>query len=154
MFFPKLMAPALMLCGAAAAVAGTVVDEKLLGLTEQSLKDQLPAVMKLEKPVWGPHRVRGTYALGNAVFYFQNGRVNRIEQRLSYPVAQCDAQYASLNASLDATYGEEPRANGEAQSNAWSPGVFNVYLYKMLDAKRCDILVVFAPHTAIDASEL
>ena len=162
---------ALALIGVA-AWADAAVDEKLLGLTEQSLREQLPEVVRLEKPVWGPHRVRGTYTLRNAVlnrqtfhaiFYFKDGRVDRIEQRQSNPVAQCDVQYASLNASLGAIYGSERGSDerpeavqgvAEQQSNAWSSNTFNVHLYKMQDENRCELMVVFMPHTEIDASTL
>ncbi len=171
------------------AVADNAVDEKLLGLSEPALREQLPAVVKLDRPVFGPHRLRGSYALRNglffsqpfeAIFYFRDGRVSRIEQRQSNPPLHCAAQYSDLNASLSARYGAsadtdtdtDANANANAnadggadlaqrslglatpQSNAWSMTGFNVLLHKIEDASRCELLVVFLPHSLIDASEL
>lgn len=172
MRYAKWLVGAALVLGSCVAVAGNAVDEKFLGLTEQSLKAQLPAVVKLDKPVWGPRRERGTYVLRDAllygqpfqvVFYFKDGRIGRIAQRQSYPLAGCAAAYAALLANLEATYGAEPRSNVQAeaaqgadatQSNAWSWAAFNVHLYKIQDAQHCDLLAVFLPHTEMDASQL
>ncbi len=151
---------------AGTAFAGNDADEKLLGLTEQALKDALPSVVKLAKPIWGPHRERGAYVLKNsvfydqnfdAIFYFKNGRTERIEQRQVASMSNCDSRYASLNAKLDTVYGvpiSESNYGDIHQSTAWQTETFKVLFHKIQDESRCELLVAFMPLSPKDSSEL
>ncbi len=145
------------------------MNESLLGLSAQALKETLPSATKVLKPSWGPHGVRGLYALNGttidgmdfeSTFYFKSNRVERIEQKRVPQDSQCQADYKLLISSLDLQYGKTQQGtgiskNGEPElSVAWTSGTFKVMAYKLSTENRCELLVAFEPFQDKDASEL
>jgi len=169
---PVLRSAALLLfCALPVSIARAepTIDEKLLGLSEQTLKGEIPAVTKAVKPMWGPHGVRGLWLLNktnlygqifNTTFFFKNNRIERIEQRQISTDALCTLNYTSLISTLDETYGQAVKGADTDQtvdgnrSAAWVLVNFKVMAYKLQDSSRCELLVAFEPHQEKDASSL
>jgi len=151
------------------ALAETAIDEKLLGLTAQTLKESIPAITKAVKPMWGPHGVRGLWLLNNTkqygqifntTFFFKVNRIERIEHRQISTDAQCAVNYTSMISSLEGIYGQAVKGAGTdltvdgSRSAGWVLVNFKVMAYKLQDSSRCELLVAFEPHQEKDASSL
>lgn len=151
------------------AKAEPAVNERLLGMSEQVVKNAFPAVLKMARPARGPHGERGLLYLPNsdlagqrveAVFYFRGNSLQRIEQRWTAQEPLCTAAYATLMSDLNAKYGTgvqselDPATGGQAQSSGWISSRFRVMAHGIQRPERCDLLVAFEPHQEIDASQL
>ena len=151
------------------AFAGIPADESLLGLSEQALRDSLPEVTRILKPKWGPHGVRGMFVLNKAIlhgqtfdalFYFKNRRLERIEHRRIPPEGRCETDYVILISSLNLEYGagigttDSYQAGNLRASIAWRGENFAAMAYKLVNRNRCELLVAFEPRQDKDASTL
>jgi hypothetical protein len=165
----RLFLHASLLLTASVSFAEPAVNESLLGMTEQALKDLLPAVDKVSKPIHGPHGERGLWVLKNSpgtgqnsevTFYFKARLLRRIEQRWISLGNSCDTPYATLIQNLNSSYGSAIQSDdgdltqGQGQSAAWIAEKFKVMAYKINYPNHCDLLVAFEPHQTIDASQL
>lgn len=171
LFFPRFrfafgVSVALVSC---MTFAQPAVNEHLLGLSAEALKDAFPMAQKILKPVKGPHGERGLLLLANseladqtfeATFYFKNRLIQRIEQHWTSAEKSCAAPYLSLISKLDANYGTGVRSSddaamqGPSQSSAWISEKFSVMAYEIHYPDHCDLLVAFEPHQEKDASQL
>ena len=159
----------LTLFHASVGFAETRIDQRLLGVTEQGLKEAVAAVVKVPKPTLGPRGTRGIFSLPNAraygeaydtTFFFKAGRLTRIEQRRAASIDLCDSGYVSLITQMDLVYGRVGSSllgakTGEGnQSTVWVADRFKVVAYKFQNLSLCEFLVAFEPHEVRDASEL
>jgi hypothetical protein len=149
--------------------AQPAVNENLLGLSADALKDAFPAAQQILKPVKGPHGERGLWRLANSelagqrfesTFYFKSRLIQRIEQHWTSVASSCAAPYLTLISELDANYGtgihasDDAATQGPRQSSAWVSEKFKVMAYEFHYPDHCDLLVAFEPHQEKDASQL
>ncbi len=97
-----------------------------------------------------------------AVFFFRNKQLQRIEQVWSASSAACSEQntFTPLNQALQRRFGANPvLANGfeageQQLSAAWTQDASEVVAHFSRSAARCSLRVVYQAREAKDASEL
>ena len=151
--------------------AQTEPDGSLLGRTESELQANFPDLQRLHKPLPGPRGLRGLWVLPTrpvaglpleTTFYLKNGRVHRIEQRLTSTERQCSdpASFAVLVSAMESRYGpglvSSDTAERETKRNAavWAAGAFDVAAHFARSPGQCAITVVYHAHAEKDAAEL
>lgn len=147
------------------------LDGLLLGISESDLQAAFDTVQRVRKPSWGPHGLRGLWALANTpvaglpfetTFYMKDKRVHRIEQYWISTVHPCGAQsyFSMLTSEIEAKYGTGLRSSDfvenetQRRSTVWEAGGFDVLAHLSQSPSQCAIRVVYETHVTKDASEL
>ncbi len=169
----RRLAGASLLLASLAPVAGKAQAaplDSLLGADEAGLQAALPQAHKLAKPRLGPRGLRGQWAVPGtvlaglpfeAVFFFRNKQVQRIEQLWSASGTACggQARFDTLSQALQSRFGSPVLASasdgGELQlSAAWTQQASEVVAHFSKGTTHCALRVVYQAREAKDASEL
>jgi hypothetical protein len=160
-----------LLLAAGTSQAQAPLDGSLLGVTEQVLQATFSDLHKLNKPVLGPHGLRGLWSLANTrvaglafetTFYLKNKSVQRIEQRWTSTSTPCSPapSFAALVSDLSLKYGtgltsiDPLGAEATQRSDVWVAGDVDVLAHLTQAPGQCAILVIYKPHVVMDASTL
>ena len=160
------MGPAL----GATTSAALSVDSALLNADLAQLQQSVPQLQKLAKPMWGPGGMRGlwtappvkiaSYAF-TPVFYFQNGRVQRLEYRWRSDAHPClaaavfdDVVRDITNQWGDAVSAEGTERPGSMKSALWVANSTDLIAYIQDTDMRCSVLLVNRPRQLKDAGAL
>lgn len=166
------LASALLVCAAPlTSWAQAPALDGLLGTDEAGLLAAVPQAQRLSKPRLGPRGLRGQWVASpsvlaglpfEAVFFFRNKQLQRVEQLWSATGAACGEQnsFTPLNLALQSRFGANPvlasgGEGGEQQvSAAWTQEASEVVAHYSRSAARCTLRVVYQAREAKDASEL
>ncbi len=146
----------------AARVARTATLDQTLGLSLAELRETLPGLERLARPVVAPRGLRGQWRLAgtslvgqpfDSVFYLRGQKVERIEQVRS-AAAPCseDATFRNVVQSMALDYGSVP--NGMDAFGISADGTVDVAAHLQISADACVIRVVYQPRVLKDASTL
>lgn len=151
------VAPAL-----AQGVSRTTTLDQTLGLTLAELREAVPGLERLARPLVAPRGLRGQWRLAgtsvagqpfDSVFFLRGQKVERIEQVRSVP-APCseDGTFRAAVQSMGLDYGSVP--NGLDAFGVLADGTVDVAAHLQASAEACVIRVVYQPRVVKDASTL
>ncbi len=140
----------------------TVTLDQTLGLTLPELRDTMPGLERLARPVMAPRGLRGQWRLAgtslvgqpfDSVFFLRGQKVERIEQVRNVP-APCteDVTFRNVVQSMGLDYGSVP--NGLDAFGVTADGAADVAAHLQVSAEACVIRVVYQPRVLKDASTL
>jgi hypothetical protein len=146
----------------AQSVARTAVLDQTLGMTLAELRETMPGLERLARPVVAPRGLRGQWRLAgtslvgqpfDSVFYLRNQKVERIEQVRSAAVpCNEDSTFRNVVQSLGLGYGSVP--NGMDAFGVTGDGLADVAAHLQTSAEACVVRVVYQPRVVKDASTL
>ena len=161
-----LVGPAL----GAATSAALSVDNALFNADLAQLQQSVPKLQKMAKPIWGPGGLRGLWTAApvriagyafTPVFYFQSGRVQRLEYRWASDAHPCLAAAVFEDVVRDITnqWGDALNAEGADQvgpvkSALWVANSTDLIAYIQDTNMRCSVLLVNRPRQLKDAGAL
>lgn len=146
----------------AQGVSKTATLDQTLGLTLAELREAVPGLERLARPVVAPRGLRGQWHLAgtslvgqpfDSVFYLRGQKVERIEQvrNVSAPCAE-DTTFRNVVQSMALDYGSVP--NGLDAFGVSADGTVDVAAHLQISTDACVIRVVYQPRVLKDASTL